>query len=92
MNSKAAFISSIALLATLTIPNGLSARAQPQTKSQSNKHAHYKVIDICTLGGPINGLTFGARIINPQGALAGGADTSLFNPVCGCKLHVRSAG
>lgn len=86
MNSKVTLISSIALLATLLIPHGLSAQAQQSIQSQSNKHAHYKVIDIGTLGGPTNGLTFGARIINRQGALAGGADTSVFDPVCGCNF------
>lgn len=84
--SKATLIGSIALLATLTISDGLSAQAQQPSQPEINKHAHYKVIDIGTLGGPTNGLTFGARIINRQGALAGGADTSIFNPVCGCNF------
>jgi uncharacterized membrane protein len=51
---------------------------------QAAKHHNYKVIDVGTLGGPTSGFNFNSRIINQKGVAVGGADTSVFDPNCGC--------
>jgi probable HAF family extracellular repeat protein len=48
------------------------------------QHSHYRVMDVGTFGGPTSGYNFGAVIINARGAVVGVADTSIFDPNCGC--------
>lgn len=67
-----------AVLLAIAIGTPLAAQ------QQAAKHHGYKVIDIGTLGGPTSEINFDSRILNRQGAAVGGADTSVFDPICGC--------
>ena len=81
------------LLATMAVTIGLAAQENPalgdsaitaaQDKSP-NRHAHYRVMDVGTFGGPTSGYTFGSVIINDRGVVVGVADTPIFDPICGC--------
>ncbi len=51
---------------------------------QEAKHHNYKVIDVGTLGGPTSAINFNSKILNRRGAAVGGADTSVFDSICGC--------
>lgn len=68
----------------LTVIAILGAVAFAQSVTEKKKHINYKVIDIGTLGGPTNGITFDSRILNRRGIAIGGADTAVFDPICGC--------
>ena len=81
---QATWFYALVLLAVLSIPNKLFAQKEATAEPHNPKRSHYRVIDVGTLGGPTSGFTFGARIINRRGALVGGADTSVFDPICGC--------
>ena len=81
------------LLATLALAIGLAAQDNPTQNSAAitvaqdkgrNRHAHYRVMDVGTFGGPTSGYSFGAVIINDRGAVVGVADTSIFDSNCGC--------
>ena len=48
------------------------------------KHSRYILKDLGTFGGPNNGVSFASVIVNPDGAAVGEADTSIFDPDCGC--------
>jgi probable HAF family extracellular repeat protein len=67
------------LLTVLAIPALLGAQDKVP-----NRRARYTVMDVGTFGGPTSGYTLGAVIINDRGAVVGVADTSIFDPNCGC--------
>jgi probable HAF family extracellular repeat protein len=69
-----------ALVALFTVALVTPLAAQ----QQAAKHHNYKVIDVGTLGGPTSGFNGDSRIINRKGVAVGGADTSVFDPNCGC--------
>jgi len=92
MTSAVLVRAAAAMLVALSI--SLSLAAQENQTSQP-KHHHYKLIDIGAFGGPLsyfNSLSlsdrfsFGAafygfaQVMNPQGILVGGADTSVPDP------------
>src|SRR5690349_21351240 len=70
-------------------PPLMTHAGQPPTKGR----ARYKLIDLGTLGGPGSSVTGPSKILNPQGAVVGGADTANpdpFNPNCfspGCFIQ-----
>jgi probable HAF family extracellular repeat protein len=68
-----------ALLTVLGIPVLLAAQNEAP-----RQRAHYRVMDVGTFGGPTSGYTGNSVIINPQGTVVGVADTSIFDPSCGC--------
>jgi len=71
-----------ALIAMLAVPFTGLAQVQPQKHQQ--KHKHYTLIDLGTLGGPNSFLNGDSRVLNSGGAAAGIADTSVYDPNCGC--------
>ncbi len=64
------------LLGVVTINGKLNAQ-EPHTR-----HAHYKVIDLGTFGGPHSQFNGGSRVINRKGMAVGGASTSIPDPLC----------
>ena len=76
-----ASITAITLFALLAIPVQLAAQ-----------HAHYKLIDMGTLGGPNSFLSGpGTQVLNNRGTFAGISDTASANPNPGCYLPLGNA-
>ena len=69
-----------ALFAVLAIGTPLAAQDHPA------KHKHYTLVDIGTFGGPHSQV----NVINARGAVAGGASTSVPDPVCGLDFPTAS--
>jgi probable HAF family extracellular repeat protein len=74
----------IALTAVGVSLAALAGGTKLAAQEHQAKHSHYRVIDVGTLGGPTSGINFNSRIINSRGAVVVGADTSVFDPNCGC--------
>ena len=80
------------LLAALAVTIGLAAQDNPSQKTAviaaqdkaPGHHPRYTVMDVGTFGGPTSGYTGNAVIINDRGVVVGVADTSIFDPTCGC--------
>jgi len=54
-------------------------------RTPAQNHHHYKLIDVSTFGGPnffVNFTGYPNRLLNNQGTLVGGADTSFMDPFC----------
>jgi probable HAF family extracellular repeat protein len=60
-----------------------SALAQEQAQEQPKKHRHYTLVDIGTFGGPHSQVNSFSVVINPRGAVVGGASTAVPDPSCG---------
>jgi probable HAF family extracellular repeat protein len=78
---------SLAVAAQEPLNNRLTEKQATAEAAQNrfpSRHAHYAVYDVGTFGGPTSGYTFGSVIINARGAVVGVADTSVFDPNCGC--------
>lgn len=74
-NNLAICISALTLVAALTVPVQLTAQ------EHNEKHAHYKLIDLGTFGGPASSFSNGFDgILNHHGTAAGWADTSTPDP------------
>jgi probable HAF family extracellular repeat protein len=69
--------SSILITTLLTLAIPLSGAA-------AQKHHHYMVIDVGTLGGPASGLFDSQKDLTPHGTLVGWADTAIPNPDPNC--------
>ena len=80
-HAKRSWIAGSALFALLAVPALLSAQQKPA------KHTHYTLVDIGTLGGPNSEVQGGAVVINRSGAVAGDANTSVYDPECGCYIN-----
>ena len=74
-------ITGTALIALLAVP--FTGLAQEQAQEHAKKHKHYTLVDIGTLGGP--GIF--ANAINSRGRVAGGALTSVPDPICTGPWH-----
>ena len=70
------------LFAALAIP--FTGLAQEPDQKQAQKHKHYTLVDLGTLGGPNSFLNGGSRLIDASGAVAGTADTSIYDSGCDC--------
>jgi len=74
-------IISIALLAALAIPVGLSAQEQAPAPVQTKQPPRYKLVDLGTFGGPASYFPNGFDgILNNQGTAVGWADTPTPDP------------
>ena len=85
---KLTCLAAVVLLAVLTIPSGLSAQEQGAAQKNKAKHAHYRVVDLGTFGGPQSYLNLPAngsyaRVLNNHGRVTGWADTSTPDPYPG---------
>jgi probable HAF family extracellular repeat protein len=69
------------LLAALAVPVISSAR-----QNRHREYHHYQLIDVGTFGGPSSGVNIEPfqNVINSNGAVVGGADTSIPTPEPGC--------
>jgi probable HAF family extracellular repeat protein len=67
------------LFAALMMPVWTAAQDNP-SKDHNNKHHHYKLIDLGTLGGPQSIVTGLTRPLNNQGVVTSCADTSILDP------------
>jgi probable HAF family extracellular repeat protein len=88
MKSRITILSTAAtLLAALAMP--IVMAAQDNTSPNHHRHHQYRLFDVGTFGGPASYLTtssgvgLGARVLNNQGVVIGGADTTLQDPYCG---------
>ena len=82
-SAKLVCITAIALFAAIASPAGIAA----QDNHNSDKHHHYKLIDVGTFGGPVSyinndpsGGGGASGILNPHGSVVGAADTSIPDP------------
>jgi probable HAF family extracellular repeat protein len=72
----------VMLLVALAIPGSLAAQDNP-SQNQKSKHQKYKLFDLGTFGGPTSagpGAGNGGPIINGNGAVVGGAVTTVPSP------------
>ena len=74
------WITATFLLASLAAP--FTGLAQEQAQEHHKKHRHYTLVDIGTFGGPHSQVNFNSRVINSRGTVAGGASTSIPDPIC----------
>jgi probable HAF family extracellular repeat protein len=84
MNSKTwTRIIALALFAALSIPVQLAAHDK---QDHDHKYHHYQIIDLGTFGGTNSGVNIEPlqNVINSNGTVAGGADTSIPTPEPGC--------
>ncbi len=84
MNSKTwTRIIALALFAALTIPVQLAAQDK---QDHPHQYHHYQLIGLGTFGGPGNGVDIEPfqNVINGNGTVVGGADTSTPTPEPGC--------
>jgi probable HAF family extracellular repeat protein len=58
----------------------LLALAIPISGTAAQKHHHYKLIDMGTLGGDASYVNFGAKVLNDHGAVVGSSETSTSLP------------
>jgi uncharacterized membrane protein len=65
---------SLSLCAALALP--IVSSAQQQTA----KHSRYKLVDLGTFGGPNSQVNGDSRDVNPEGTVAGAADTAIPDP------------
>jgi len=65
------------LLTLLALPALLVAQDHPAMRR------HYTLVDLGTFGGP-NSFVIGSTPMNNNGTVVGVADTSVFDPICGC--------
>ncbi len=72
------------LLTLLVTP--MRVTAQEHAQGQPEKHTHYTLVDLGTLGGPNSYLNGDSVLINPSGAVAAYGDTSVYDPDCDCYL------
>ena len=79
MNKRLGILAA-AILASLAMPALLAAQGHP---AQSTR---YTLVDLGTFGGP-NSFVIGSTPINERGTVAGVADTSVFDPICGCVAY-----
>jgi probable HAF family extracellular repeat protein len=86
---KFAQLTSIAATAVLTLlglPVSLSAQDEAKTNHPHQYH-HYQLVDVGTFGGPQSFLNLpglpAPGVLNNRGSLAGTADTSDIDPLCG---------
>ena len=78
-SEKLMCIAAVALLVALAVPVSLAAQ------EHHNKHHKYNLIDLGTFGGPNVLFNFSGspnRLLNNQGVITGGADTSIVDPYC----------
>ena len=80
-HAKRSWIAGSALFALLAVPALLSAQQQDPPK-----HKHYTLVDLGTLGGPDSEVQGNAVLVSPRGEVAGDANTSVYDPGCGCYL------
>ena len=73
-----ACFTAMSLFAALAVPVGLAAQDN-EDHNNHQKHHRYKLIDVGTFGGP-GSSTQNAQVVNNQGTVAGGADTSTPDP------------
>ena len=73
----------LALFAALAIPVQLAAQ---NSQLSHHKYHHYQLIDLNTFGGPNSGVNFEPfqNVINSNGTVVGGADTSVPTPEPNC--------
>ena len=74
------WITATFLLASLAAP--FTGLAQEQAQEHHKKHRHYSLVDIGTFGGPHSQVNFNSRVMNSRGTVAGGASTSIPDPIC----------
>jgi probable HAF family extracellular repeat protein len=70
-------VTTITLLAALVIPAMLAAQ---NNQGHTQKHHHYRLIDVGTFGGPNTNVNPGTVVINKQEAVVGSADTTTPDP------------
>jgi len=79
-------ISALAFLAALTLPVSLAAQDEAKANHPHQYH-HYQMVDVGTFGGPQGFMpTPGVpapEVLNNRGQIAGTADTSAIDPLCG---------
>jgi hypothetical protein len=79
---KLAWVLTLTLLTALSVPLRLAAQDK-DNHNDEQRHHHYRLIDIGTLGGPVSYLSAagqGSLVLNSQGMVAGFADTSSADP------------
>jgi probable HAF family extracellular repeat protein len=73
----------IALIAVLAIPVSLSAQQQAGEQRQKPAHHQYRFVDLGTFGGANSNVNTDSVVINKDGAVVGGAETTVFDPLSG---------
>jgi probable HAF family extracellular repeat protein len=71
-------------LIRVTLAALLAAALVTPLTAQTAKHSRYIFRDLGTFGGPNSNVNTDSVVINKDGVVVGGADTSLFDPACGC--------
>jgi probable HAF family extracellular repeat protein len=77
----------VIVLSALPATDGLAAQAPTAASSKSTPaHHHYQMIDLGTFGGPRSGVSTEPEqnVINNEGTIVGGTDTSLLTPEPEC--------
>lgn len=82
--SLVTYITALTLLAASAIP--AQVVAQGKQDHQPHQYHHYQLIDLGTFGGPNSGVNIEPwqNVINSNGTVVGGADTSIPTPEPGC--------
>ena len=80
MKSRSLALLAVAVLfAALAVPVWLDAQSD---RDHSDKHPHYKLVDMGTFGGPNSGNNGESIVMNSAGGVTGSADTSTPDPTC----------
>ncbi len=70
----------VTLVGVLTIIAVVAIPIRMAGQEQEKKHDRYKVIDLGTFGGPNSQVNGNSRDVNPEGTVAGAADTAVPDP------------
>ena len=68
-------------------PGPLGARAPLAAQERPAKQSRYTLKHLDTLGGPGSQINSGSGALNREGTVAGGADTTQWDDVCGCYVN-----